>query len=270
MDMHCHVSEGSPDSHVGIKEYIRSLKAQGYGGMLVTDHDSYSGYKYYEKCLKGHVADDFVVLQGIEYDTVDAGHIIVILPTGVRLDVLEHKGLPLQTLIRLVHAYGGVLGPAHPCGEPFLSIFSTGKYKKKSQIDKLLGENKGCFDFIEGFNSGEDPWCNDEATELGKRYNRPTTGGADAHELECVGLAYTILQEDISNENELIAYIKARKPMECGGSLFNGTIKAHLGKWNKLLVYGFYPYNKFGALLHAKKRWELLAKIRKDLYKRYL
>ena len=95
LDMHCHTSEGSSDSKVSIREYIESLKKQGFDGMLVTDHDSYAGYKYYESTCKNQVCDDFVVLKGIEYDTVDAGHIIVILPVGIELDVLEEKWLHL-------------------------------------------------------------------------------------------------------------------------------------------------------------------------------
>ena len=47
-DMHCHTKEGSLDGKVPISEYINILKSQGYGGMLVTDHDSYDGYRYWK------------------------------------------------------------------------------------------------------------------------------------------------------------------------------------------------------------------------------
>ena len=40
-DMHCHTKEGSMDGKVMIEEYIRTLKRKGFGGMLVSDHDSY-------------------------------------------------------------------------------------------------------------------------------------------------------------------------------------------------------------------------------------
>lgn len=46
-DMHCHTAEGSPDAKVKILDYIDLLKQRGFHGMLVTDHDSYSGYKAY-------------------------------------------------------------------------------------------------------------------------------------------------------------------------------------------------------------------------------
>ena len=43
IDMHCHTKEGSIDGKVPIDEYITLLKQNGFGGMLVTDHDSYRG-----------------------------------------------------------------------------------------------------------------------------------------------------------------------------------------------------------------------------------
>ena len=52
IDMHCHVKEGSIDSRVGIEEYITILKEHGFQGMVITDHDTYNGYRYWKKNLK--------------------------------------------------------------------------------------------------------------------------------------------------------------------------------------------------------------------------
>ena len=68
LDMHCHVKEGSIDSKVSLDEYITLLKERGFDGMLVTDHDTYKGYRHWKYQMKGKVHDDFVVLKGIEYD----------------------------------------------------------------------------------------------------------------------------------------------------------------------------------------------------------
>lgn len=258
LDMHCHTREGSSDAHVSIEEYINLLKKQGFDGMLVTDHDSYGGYRYYRKYLKGKIKD-FVVLKGIEYDTVDAGHMIIVMPEKVNLRILEHRGLPVRLLIHIVHQYGGIIGPAHPCGEPNLSIFSTGKFRRRevSIADR--------FDFIEGFNSGEDAEANERAMNIAAKYNKPVTGGSDAHKHDCVGLAYTILESEVRSENELIDFIKSKKKTSCGGEKYLGTIKEHLGKWNKLLVYGFWPYNKAGTILHYRPRSKELTKIKREL-----
>jgi len=279
LDMHCHTAEGSSDGKVSIKDYIDLLKKQGFDGMLVTDHDSYGGYRYYEETLKDSISD-FVVLKGIEYDTLDAGHFVVVLPSYVNLKILEHKGLSVKMLIKIVHSYGGILGPAHPCGEPFLSIFATGRYRKNQSIAAK-------FDFIEGYNCGEDDESNKRAVNIAREYGKPVTGGSDAHKHDCVGLAYTILDENVRTTDELIDYIKKGKNTRCGGQQYMGTIKEHLGKWNKLLVYGFFPYNKAGAIKHRRKRkaelkkivWELkdagkhhierIEDIEKKLYDRY-
>ena len=134
LDMHCHVREGSPDSKIGIEEYITILKANGFGGMLITDHDTYNGYRYWKNTIRGKQHEDFVVLKGIEYDTCDAGHILVIMPQGVKMRLLELKGLPVSVLIDFVHKNGGVLGPAHPCGEANMSFANT----KDSPFDMFL------------------------------------------------------------------------------------------------------------------------------------
>ena len=52
-DMHCHTKEGSMDGKVMIEEYIRTLKRKGFGGMLVSDHDSYDGYREWKNAIKG-------------------------------------------------------------------------------------------------------------------------------------------------------------------------------------------------------------------------
>ena len=44
-DMHCHTKAGSIDAKVPLERYIEILKEKGFGGMLVTDHDSYRGYR---------------------------------------------------------------------------------------------------------------------------------------------------------------------------------------------------------------------------------
>ena len=113
-DMHCHTKEGSMDGKVVIEEYICALKKKGFSGMLVSDHNSYDGYREWKNSIKGKAHQDFIVLKGVEYDTCDCGHIIVIMPFGVKLKILELRGLPASLLIKIVHAYGGILGPAHP------------------------------------------------------------------------------------------------------------------------------------------------------------
>ena len=96
-DFHCHTKEGSLDGKIAVAEYIEILKNKGFQGMLVTDHDSYNGYRKYRDTIKKDLKD-FVVLKGIEYDTIDAGHILVIMPENTKLLILECRGLPVRLL----------------------------------------------------------------------------------------------------------------------------------------------------------------------------
>lgn len=245
LDMHCHTREGSPDGKLELLENIEILKEKGYHGMLITDHDSYKAYRYYQKLT--HKPENFLVLKGIEYDTIDAGHMLIIMPTGVKLPILELRGLPVALLIEIVHHYGGILGPAHPCGEKFLSIGNTLRGKMSEKIYHR-------FDFIEGYNACEDADSNMRAMAIAEKFGLPCFGGSDSHKADCAGLGYTILQENIASETDLINYILSGKTTMVGGRHYAHTTKAKLGKINNVLVYSFWVYNKTLALLRRKAR----------------
>lgn len=240
------------DGQVIIEEYIRRLKDQGFGGMLVSDHNSYDGYREWKNSIKGKQHRDFVVLKGVEYDTMDCGHILVIMPEGVKLWILEMRGLPVAMLIKIVHFYGGILGPAHPFGEKYMSAMTTQERKEKyaRRLDGLVQQ----FDFIEIFNACEKQEVNDKAYFLAKKYGKPGFGGSDAHKTDCIGRAYTELPDDIRTESDLIAYVKSKPVIECGGTFYERTTKDRLGKVNSVLVESFYVYNKMGNALRSRKR----------------
>lgn len=257
-DMHCHTNEGSVDGKVPVVQYAAILKNKGFGGMLVSDHNSYNGYRAWRRYQKRAKAagrpgltGDFVVLKGIEYDTIDAGHMLVIMPTGAKLPILEFRGLPVQLLIEIVHRNGGILGPAHPCGEKYLSITNTRKHRHQLFVmDK--------FDFVEGFNACESPESNRKAMELAEDFNKPTFGGSDAHKADCIGLGYADFDSRIHSESELIRYLKEQGHVACGGEYYNGTTKEKLGKANKVLVHSFWLYNYFGSLWqHHHRKLEI-------------
>ena len=247
IDMHCHVKEGSIDSKVSLDEYISILKSKGFQGMVITDHNTYNGYRHWKNNMKGKVHTDFVVLKGIEYDTRDAGHILVIMPEGVKMKLMEMRGMPVSMLIDFVHRNGGVLGPAHPCGEKYMSFANTKKFYTNPEIMKR-------FDFVEAYNCCESKESNDGAMRLAKKYGKVTTGGSDSHRPGCVGRAYTILPEDVTCETELISLIHRKEKFEVGGVFYDKTTKDRIGKVNKVLVYSFWVYNKSGELIRRHGR----------------
>lgn len=255
-DMHCHTKEGSLDGKVPIEEFILTLKEKGFDGMLVSDHNSYKGYRFWKRQLKGQKYQDFVVLRGIEYDTIDAGHILVIMPEDVKLPILELRGLPVQFLIDIVHKNGGILGPAHPCGEKYLSILNTRKHRNQLAVmDK--------FDFLEGFNACETRESNNRSAEIAEQFGLPTFGGSDAHKPDCVGLGFTEFKYRVTSESELISLIreKGREVCFCGGEYYAHTTKKRIGRANDILVQSFWFYNRMGSLWRHRKRITELKKM---------
>ena len=260
-DMHCHTKEGSLDGKATLPQYIQILKNKGYQGMLITDHNSHRAYAFYKqlcKCAKPiakehthpfpkDLLENFVVLKGIEYDTIDAGHILVIMPSKVNLPILECRGLKVKNLIKIVHAYGGILGPAHPCGERFLSFCKSLLYHRDRSILKS-------FDFMETFNACESEKSNLNAAKLAKLFSLCPLGGSDSHKPDGVGFGFTDFSVAIHNENDLIRAIKNKKVVNASGSYYHGTLKDHLGIFNYLLVYGFWPYNKFAGFMRSLRR----------------
>ncbi len=255
LDMHCHTKEGSLDGKIPVEEYIEELKRQGFDGMLITDHNSYNGYRAWKKYIKGRRHEDFLVLKGIEYDTIDSGHILVIMPETVKLRILELRGLPVQLLIDVVHRNGGILGPAHPCGEKYLSITNTRRYRQNPDI-------LSSFDFLEGFNSCERPEDNERAVELAEKYNLSMFGGSDSHKIECIGTAYTEFEEPVTCESDVIAQVIKGSAIGVGGHYYHGTTREKMGKSHNILVEAFWVYNKVsGYRTHFKRKKEMKIKV---------
>lgn len=251
-DMHCHTKAGSIDSKITIEEYIHLLKKQGFEGMLVTDHDSYKGHRYWKE--NQDVMDpDFVVLAGVEYDTKDAGHFIVIMPDGIYLKPLQVRGMALSTLIELVHKFGGVLGPAHPFGARGSSMMFISKMK----CDPLLMSK---FDFMEGFNTCETERTNKIAQQLAKKYGKQCIGGSDSHKDEYVGMAFTEFDRNITCNNDLIKCIKER-----GITAFGGTEREFLKKHKKrnsfYATWAFIAYNRSLGFLYSPYREAKIKKL---------
>ena len=253
-DLHCHTKAGSIDAKVSLARYIDLLKDCGFGGMLVTDHDSYRGFRQWkEENQASGLPADFVVLEGVEYDTKDAGHILVILPDGVQLDVLQVRGLKVETLIDLVHHFGGILGPSHPFGTKGSSLMH---FRKIHRQPHLLKE----FDFFEGFNTCEPPTSNYLAQKLAELWNKPCTGGSDSHNEECIGKGYTDFAVDITCNNDLIEAIRQRQIIGIGGTARSETRRAKV-KNHTVSVWAFRTYNRVLGFLFALRRRNRLSKL---------
>lgn len=244
-DMHCHTKEGSIDSRTPIKKYIELLQEQGFSGMLITDHDSYKGYEYWYT-HRSEMPEDFVVLKGIEYDTKDAGHYIVIMPDNVHLPVLKTRGMSVDMLIKLVHHYGGILGPAHPFGVRSASAMF---FKRVHRNPELLHE----FDFLEGFNTCETVKANRLAQALARCHNLQCFGGSDSHREKYVGTAFTVFDRDVKCNDDLIAAVKDRGVAAFGGKE-REFLRKHKARNAFYATCSFKAYNRSLSFLFTPVR----------------
>src|SRR5699024_9999250 len=117
------------------------------------------------------------------------------------------------------------------------------------------------FDFVEIFNSCEEPEDNEAARRLAQRYHKTGFGGSDSHKTDNIGMAYTELPDWIRKESDLIRYVKSKPKISCGGTYYKRRTKDRIGKWNALLVQSFYVYNKFGGIVRSRKRKRELKKL---------
>lgn len=242
IDMHVHTYEGSMDGRISIFDTVDILKSKGFDGMVVTDHDSYKGYNTWKQSGR----TGFKVIKGIEYDTSDAGHILVVVPIEQNTDIFTLRGLKVNTLIDIVHKMGGILGPAHPYEYKRLGIANNPRWFRKMEIFRE-------FDFVEGFNSCGDKMGNILAQATAKRYGKQFTAGSDSHKEGCVGKARTVIDSNIENELDLIEAIKAKKIVSADGDYYESAIVKHRTTFG-IGLYGFYAMNKVVSLAKARKR----------------
>jgi len=258
-DLHCHTKEGSIDGRLGIVPYALMLRQRGYSGMLITDHDSYRGYQYYMDMKKYDklpgALKNFVVLKGVEYDTSDAGHVIIVLPDGVDCPLFEKKGLKLEKLEKIVHKLGGIMGAAHPYGNGYIAITNTRLYKKNHRVVE-------CFDFIEVYNSTLNKEKNAMAYALAEQLGKPMTSGSDAHSVLRAGTAYTAFETKLTCNNDLIEYIKQAKPTVPVGLFHPGLLKKKNPVIRKLGIIGYWVYNKTGMVIRTGARRKFLRELK--------
>lgn len=245
-DLHCHTKEGSVDSKVSVREFADRFLSLGYDGFMIADHNSYKGCQAWDLIKNKPEYKNLTVIRGIEYDTKDAGHVLIIMPDNLYLKVFKIRGMEVARVIDLVHNYGGIIGMAHPFGVASSSAMGF------SSMDRSLIKK---FDFIETFNTCECPESNRLASELASAYGLPGFAGSDSHVTDYIGMAETDIDRSILSNNDLIYAVKARMPITASGTERNITRKAKYKEhWTGRIGYMIYnrglgklkfPYRKY-------------------------
>lgn len=257
IDMHCHIREGSIDSKVSIIEYAQKLQRFGIGGMVITDHDSFNGYKAWKSISsadkKKAGLDSFYVFKGVEYDTIDCGHMLIILPDRVKGRIFEFRGMPVVLTIWLVHQLGGIIGPAHPYYGTIMGIANNVKAINNEHIMKS-------FDFIEVYNACESTEHNEASKELANKYNLIGIAGSDAHRIDCVGKAYTEFRSDIKTTRGLIRAVKRKDKVGLYCDNYEMTVKNRHKAIYEMSRAGFWIWHKSISRIYSIGRVKRIKK----------
>lgn len=199
IDIHTHTSYGSPCGYMDPVELIRQAKLIGLDGVCITEHDQIWDVKAIERLRKQH---QFLVIGGVEV-TTDCGEILVF---GLRQPVL--RVYRAQELRELVEQAGGVMIAAHPFrGEP--AIIGSGPPGLSLSVE--AASQRPIFQWVEAVEV-----CNgmagsrerDFTAQVTHRLKLKHTGGSDAHGILGVGCCFTIFENRIRNEKDLIREIK--------------------------------------------------------------
>lgn len=188
--MHCHTSRHSPCSLVDPVALIKHLMEKGLDGVVLTEHHylwtkdelTWLG----EKCGAGH---NFVILSGQEVGT-DKGHVLVY---GAAKTIDE-----IVSLRELRESFPeAALVWAHPF-----------RWNACPVEDELLNP---FFDGIEVLNSNQLPHENGASLHSWKKHAYNAIGGSDTHSMEQAAMFPTLFEKKISNIDELVREIKARR-----------------------------------------------------------
>ena len=92
--------------------------------------------------------------------------------------------MSVEMLEKIVHHFGGILGPAHPFGPRSSSAMFFNKMRKNPHLIRK-------FDFSGGIQYLRNRPCKSNRSASGKKYGKQCFGGSDSHKEEYVGMAFT-------------------------------------------------------------------------------
>jgi len=180
------------DGFNSLEEIIRYARKIGLNGIAVTDHDIIT-------VKKNIVFDDgFIVIRGVEVSSKQ-GHIIL-------LDVEEAppKNSDIWEIIDYAKEIDALIIIPHPFD--FL----------RNGIRRLAWDIPA--DAIEVINSGSIfDFFNKKARRLAEKRGIPMVAGSDAHMVEEMGYAYTIINASISSPEDVLDAIRKGLTIPYGG-----------------------------------------------------
>ncbi len=175
----------SSDSTITQKDLVFFAKKRSLDAVAITDHNQIDG------ALSLAEKTDLLIIPGIEVST-QSGHLV-----GLNVDKNIPRGMSVNETVDCIHDAGGLAVACHP-----FAWF-------KGSLSKNITEK---FDAIETINSSAFPFlrCKKKSVELAKKFNLAQIAGTDAHNPQSIGLAYTLLEADLTIDSILQAILEKR------------------------------------------------------------
>ncbi len=192
-DLHVH-SNYSRDCKSKPEDIIKEAKIRGLAGLAITDHNS---VKFHQNW---HSVDQLIIIPGVEVST-KSGHII-----GLGIKEPIQKYLTVEETVEKINDLNGLAIASHP-----FDFTRKGIGKKIYGLKEIAVETMNGSSPFKRFNVKAQKWA--------KKAELPVTGGSDAHRVKDIGMAYTILDQEISSVDELIELIRKRKTKSGGSNL---------------------------------------------------
>ncbi|MFA6449006.1 MAG: PHP domain-containing protein [bacterium] len=206
--MHIHTMVSSPCSFIDPVECIETAISRGLDAICITEHDALEGSRVLKDIARSYRG--FIVLSGIEVLSRE-GHLLVY---GYDKDI---TGVPsARDVIDIVGSCGGIVIPAHPWRAPFGWYSGT--------LDRPLEETDFAelFGVIEKYNGSSSPKQNQMAVNYCQKTGAFGIGGSDAHSVSGIGCCFTVFEDDIADERELVAALRSgRYKAEADGRYFD-------------------------------------------------
>ena len=198
LDLHLH-SELSDDSRAKVETYLKILTRKRderpLDGIVVTEHRRFDLDVDYR-----HLEDEYQlrILRGAEVET-EYGHILVY---GVNEEILgrfdfSDVRLPAQDVISEVERLGGIATPCHP-GRANVGLCAH--YETKPPLEGVIA--------VEALNGGSKGPENDRVQGLMEDHGYFGFGGSDSHLVSFIGICATEFEDDIADEEALVAALK--------------------------------------------------------------
>jgi predicted metal-dependent phosphoesterase TrpH len=181
IDLHVH-SKYSGDTDSDPEETVDHAISLDLHGIVFTEHYSYAASEHAEG-LKEKYKDRILILRGVEFST-EEGHCLIF---GVDTDRLALRYAPVEDVVKMVNAQGGVVVPSHP-------------YRRGNSLGDRIRDLNG-ITAVEGYNGNNMHSFNVRAIEAARVLALPFTGGSDAHAPREAGSCYTEFNDKVTSDN---------------------------------------------------------------------